>query len=100
MGHHDQNHSHAHHHTANIRVLFWSFLAIFTFMIVDAVGGFLANRVALMSDDGHMLSDDAALRLIMLAFKIGERKATKDKTYVFRRFEIIAVFINVVTLIV
>jgi len=100
MGHHEQNHGHAHHHTDNVRVLFWSFLAIFTFMIVEAVGGFLTNSLALMSDAGHMLSDAAALGLSLLAFKIGERKATKDKTYGFRRFEIIAAFINGVTLIV
>jgi len=100
MGHHDQNHGHAHHHADNVRVLFWSFLAIFTFMIVEAVGGFLTNSLALMSDAGHMLSDAAALGLSLLAFKIGERKATKDKTYGFRRFEIIAAFINGITLIV
>src|SRR5699024_6999148 len=100
MGHHDQNHGHAHHHTDNVRVLFWSLFAFFTFMIVEAVGGFLTNSLDLMSDVGHMLNDSAAAGLSLLAFKIGVRNATKDKTYGFRRFEIIAAFINGITLIV
>src|SRR5699024_1346578 len=100
MGHHDQNHSHAHHHTDNVRMLFWSFLASFTCMIVQADGGFLINSLAYISDGVHALSDARAVGVSLLAFKIRERKATKDKTYGFRRFEIIAAFINGITLIV
>ncbi|MFD2043941.1 cation diffusion facilitator family transporter [Ornithinibacillus salinisoli] len=98
MGHH-HDHNHTHHHTNNKRVLFWSFIAIFTFMIVEVIGGFLTNSLALLSDAGHMLSDAAALGLSLLAFKIGERKANNSKTYGYKRFEIIAAFINGVTLI-
>jgi cobalt-zinc-cadmium efflux system protein len=108
MGHHHQHehshsHSHGHHHhqhSTNTRVLFWSFILIFTFMIVEAIGGILTNSLALLSDAGHMLSDAAALGLSLLAFKIGEKKATGEKTFGFRRFEIIAAFINGITLIV
>ncbi|MFS0672280.1 cation diffusion facilitator family transporter [Ornithinibacillus sp. 179-J 7C1 HS] len=101
MGHHhDHSHQHGHHHhTSNKRVLLISFIAIFTFMIVEAIGGFLTNSLALLSDAGHMLSDAAALGLSLLAFKIGERQATKEKTFGYKRFEIIAAFINGVTLI-
>ncbi|WP_010649598.1 cation diffusion facilitator family transporter [Oceanobacillus massiliensis] len=101
--HHDHDHSHAghghHHHTSNTRVLFWSFIFIFTFMIVEAIGGFLTNSLALLSDAGHMLSDAAALGLSLIAFKIGEKKATGSKTFGYRRFEIIAAFINGITLV-
>lgn len=96
MGH---NHDHSHHHTDNIRVLFFSFLLIFTFMIVEAIGGFLTNSLALLSDAGHMLSDAAALGLSLFAIKFGQKRATKDKTYGYKRFEIIAAFINGFTLI-
>ncbi|WP_042145126.1 cation diffusion facilitator family transporter [Paucisalibacillus sp. EB02] len=94
------NHYHNHHHTTNKRVLLISFIAIFTFMIVEAIGGFLTNSLALVSDAGHMLSDAAALGLSLVAFKIGERKATKEKTYGYKRFEVIAAFLNGVTLII
>ncbi|MFD2628225.1 cation diffusion facilitator family transporter [Oceanobacillus kapialis] len=96
---HDHSHGHHHHHTANKKVMFWSFIAIFTFMIVEAIGGYLTNSLALLSDAGHMLSDAAAIGLSLLAFKIGEKQATSDKTYGYKRFEIIAAFINGITLI-
>ncbi|MUK90233.1 cation diffusion facilitator family transporter [Ornithinibacillus sp. L9] len=98
MGH-QHDHQHSHHHTNNKRVLFWSFLAILTFMIVEVIGGILTNSLALLSDAGHMLSDAAALGLSLLAFKIGERKSNQQKTYGYKRFEIIAAFINGLTLI-
>ncbi|WP_077320270.1 cation diffusion facilitator family transporter [Virgibacillus proomii] len=103
---HQHNHSHSHDHgrhhhtTSNKKVLFFSFLLITFFMIVEAVGGFLTNSLALLSDAGHMLSDAAALGLSLLAFKIGERQATYSKTYGYRRVEIIAAFINGLTLII
>ncbi|MGJ9458592.1 cation diffusion facilitator family transporter [Oceanobacillus sp. CF4.6] len=96
---HGHNHGH-HHHTNNTRVLFWSFIFIFTFMIIEVIGGIMTNSLALLSDAGHMLSDAAALGLSLLAFKIGEKKATGNKTFGYRRFEIIAAFINGITLII
>ncbi len=69
-------------------------------MIVEAIGGYLTNSLALLSDAGHMLSDAAALGLSLLAFKIGEKQATSDKTYGYKRFEIVAAFINGLTLII
>lgn len=47
-----------------------------------------------------MLSDAAALGLSFLALKFGEKKATLSKTFGYRRFEILAAFINGLTLIV
>ncbi|AIF43913.1 cation diffusion facilitator family transporter [Virgibacillus sp. SK37] len=97
MGH---NHSHDHgHHTNNKTALFWSFIIIFGFMVVEVIGGFLTNSLALLSDAGHMLSDAAALGFSLLAFKIGEKTASYSKTYGYKRFEIIAAFVNGITLI-
>ncbi|MFC2950265.1 cation diffusion facilitator family transporter [Virgibacillus sediminis] len=93
------SHHHDHPTTNNSRVLLWSFLFIFIFMVVEIIGGLLTNSLALLSDAGHMLSDAAALGLSLLAFKIGEKSATTSKTYGYRRFEIVAAFINGITLI-
>ncbi|HWO78297.1 MAG TPA: cation diffusion facilitator family transporter [Bacillus sp. (in: firmicutes)] len=106
MGHsHHHGHSHDHHHhhhshSANKKVLLISFILIFAFMIVEVIGGFLTNSLALLSDAGHMLSDAAALGLSLIAFKIGERAANDQKTYGYKRFEILAAFINGITLVV
>ncbi|WP_295144025.1 cation diffusion facilitator family transporter [uncultured Campylobacter sp.] len=96
-----ENHAHcAHSHASNKVVLRNSFLIIFTFMLIEVAGGLATNSLALLSDAGHMLSDAAALGLSMFAFKFGERKGNLQKTFGYRRIEILAATINAVTLIV
>lgn len=72
----------------------------FGYMIAEAVGGYLANSLALLSDAGHMLTDVAALALSLLAVRFASRPATPNKTYGFYRLEILAALANGVTLIV
>lgn len=97
MGH---DHGHDHTHGANKKVLLISFLIITSYMIVEAVGGFLTNSLALLADAGHMLSDSISLAIALLAFKLGEKVASKSKTFGYKRFEILAAVLNGVTLIV
>ncbi|PLR83543.1 cation transporter [Bacillus canaveralius] len=102
MGHHhghSQGHGHSHGQTKNKKALFLSFLLIATFMFVEVIGGILTNSLALLSDAGHMLSDAAALGLSFFAIKLGERQATRTKSFGYRRFEIIAAALNGLTLI-
>ena len=61
------DHEHEHEHTpavtsANERKVLISFLMIFTFMVVEAVGGILSGSLALLADAGHMLTDAVADR--------------------------------------
>jgi cobalt-zinc-cadmium efflux system protein len=69
-------------------------------MIVEVIGGFLTNSLALLADAGHMLSDAVSLGIALLAFKYGERAANFEKTYGYKRFEILAAVLNGITLIV
>ena len=94
------DHDHSHGHNANKKALLFSFILIAVFMIVEVIGGLLTNSLALLSDAGHMLSDAAALGLSLFAFKFGERAASSTKTYGYKRFEILAAFINGITLLV
>ncbi|MGC8229503.1 cation diffusion facilitator family transporter [Pseudobacillus badius] len=102
MGHsHSHGHSHGHHHhSSNKQALKLSFILIATYMIVEVVGGMITNSLALLSDAGHMLSDAAALGLSYFALKFGEKEATLSKTFGYKRFEILAAFINGLTLLV
>ncbi|MDN9009947.1 cation diffusion facilitator family transporter [Brevibacillus laterosporus] len=104
MGHHhDHSHGGGHHHHgkgANKRALFISLLIITAFLIVEVVGGFLTNSLALLSDAGHMLSDSSALFLSLIAMFFAARKPSAKKTYGFYRFEILAALINGVMLVV
>jgi cobalt-zinc-cadmium efflux system protein len=96
MGH---DHAHSHTHGANKKALMISFLIITAYMIVEAIGGFMTNSLALLSDAGHMLSDSISLGVGVLAFTLGEKVANYSKTYGYKRFEILAAFINGITLV-
>lgn len=98
MGH-NHDHSHDHTHGANKKVLIVSLIIITSYMIVEAIGGYLTNSLALLSDAGHMLSDSISLAIALLAFILGEKAASYSKTYGYKRFEILAAVLNGVTLI-
>ncbi|MBA4534617.1 cation diffusion facilitator family transporter [Brevibacillus halotolerans] len=103
MGHHhDHSHGGHHHHGkgANKRALLISLFIITAFLIVEVIGGFLTNSLALLSDAGHMLSDSSALFLSLIAMFFATRKPSAKKTYGFYRFEILAALINGVMLVV
>src|SRR5690625_6449819 len=87
MGH---DHGHDHTHGANKKVLLISFIIITLYMIVEAIGGFLTNSLALLADAGHMLSDAISLGIALLAFTFGARAANRSKTFGYKRFEILA----------
>ena len=103
---HDHPHSHSgpgqHDHTrgASQRTLLIVLALTFGYMIAEAVGGYWANSLALLSDAGHMFTDVAALALALLALRFASRPATQSKTYGFYRLEILAALVNGVALIV
>jgi cobalt-zinc-cadmium efflux system protein len=66
--------------------------------VVELVGGWLTNSLALMSDAGHMFTDVAALGLTLFALWIGTRRASDTKTFGYYRAEIHAALVNGVAL--
>ena len=93
---------HAHHAVAagSTRRLGIVLALTATYMVAEAVGGWLTNSLALLSDAGHMLSDVAAIGLSMIAIWFGARPASAGKTYGYYRVEILAAFVNGVALVV
>ncbi|MDQ3223900.1 MAG: cation diffusion facilitator family transporter [Gemmatimonadota bacterium] len=65
-----------------------------TFMVVEAIGGWLSGSLALIADAGHMLTDAGALGLTLLSAWIALRPANHSKTYGYQRWEILAALIN------
>jgi cobalt-zinc-cadmium efflux system protein len=64
------------------------------FMVIEVVGGILANSLALLADAGHMLTDVGALALSLWAIKLASRPASAGKTYGYVRLEILAALVN------
>ncbi len=69
-----------------------------SFMIVEAVVGFLTNSLVLIADAGHMLTDVAGLSLALLAIWFAQRPATARKTYGYYRAEILGALANAMLL--
>lgn len=90
----------AHNHTTNQSIIKVSFFIIAGFMFVEAVGGWLTDSLALLSDAGHMLSDAASLGLAWLAFHLAGKASDAKRTFGYKRAEILAAALNGVTLIV
>jgi cobalt-zinc-cadmium efflux system protein len=67
-------------------------------MGVEIACGWLWHSLALLSDGVHMLSDAVSLGLSAFAVSLGARRATREKTFGFKRFEILAAFGNGLTL--
>jgi len=67
-------------------------------MLLEFFGGILTNSLALLSDSGHMLSDLGSLLLSFIAILFAKRPSSPEKTYGYYRFEILAAFVNGITL--
>jgi len=96
--HHGHSHSHAYKDMTGKRLLQTSLLNII-FTLVEIVGGIISNSLSLLSDALHNLADSSAIFVAYIAHLISKRKPTAHKTFGFRRFEILAAFLNSVLLI-
>ena len=76
------------------RRLWWVLALTAAFMVVEAVGGWVAGSLALLADAGHMLTDVGALSLTLLTAWIARRPADDAKTYGYQRWEILAALVN------
>jgi len=99
---HDHSHSHTHAHTHEISKQRLTLVLAITavFMLVEFVGGMIANSLALMADAVHMLIVVGALGLSLFVLWFSRRPARPEKTYGYLRLEILAALINGVTLVV
>lgn len=64
------------------------------FMVVEVIGGILSGSLALLADAGHMLTDTMALALAAIAFHVSKRPPDRQLTFGYHRFQILAAFVN------
>jgi cobalt-zinc-cadmium efflux system protein len=94
---------HVHHHEARretSRTLAVVLALTLGFAAVEAVGGWLADSLALLADAGHMLSDASSLGLALFAAWLATRPATPRRSFGFQRAEILAALANGLALVV
>ena len=91
------NHNHNHNTTANIRIAFFLNLA---FTIIEIVGAFYTNSLAILSDSLHDLGDSFSLGLSWYLERYSQRGKDRRFSYGYRRFSLLGAFVNTLVLIV
>ncbi len=111
---HAQGHAHPHapgaahshgltgghsHESADGRRLIAALAVISVFMVVEFVGGFLSGSLALIADASHMMTDAVALALAASAHWLSMRPADGQLHFGYRRFQVLAAFVNGIALV-
>ncbi|WP_420401406.1 cation diffusion facilitator family transporter [Flagellimonas sp.] len=100
MGHH-HHHGHSHsHNDLKGRNLLISIVLNIAITVSQVIGGLISGSLALLSDALHNFSDVLSLIISYVAALLGRKKASKNKTFGYKRAEILAAFINAATLMV
>ncbi|MFJ6658059.1 cation diffusion facilitator family transporter [Streptomyces sp. NPDC091377] len=70
-----------------------------TVMVVEIVGGVLADSLALIADSAHMATDAVGLAMALLAIHFANRPASERRTFGYARAEILAALANCLLLL-
>jgi cobalt-zinc-cadmium efflux system protein len=91
---------HAHdHRSASRRALLWVLGLTLAFTAVEIAGGIWTDSLALLADAGHMVSDNVAIVLALVAVTLARRPSTPTRSFGLQRAEILAAFVNGLTLV-
>ncbi len=98
-------HIHHHHHhnevtQKSVKLLILSFAINMLLSVAEIIGGIISGSVSLIGDALHNTSDAFSILIAVIAFKIGNKKASAKYTYGFKRAEIIGGFVNLILLFI
>ncbi len=95
-------HEHHHHGVEEMgdKRLAWAIGINMLLTLAQLLGGIISGSLALIADALHNFSDAASLWIAWIARKIGRREADKTMTFGYKRAEVIAALINLVTLVI
>ncbi|MFG2344300.1 cation diffusion facilitator family transporter [Streptomyces phaeochromogenes] len=79
-----------------LRVALWITLTV---MVVEIVGGIVANSLALVADAAHMATDALGLAMALLAIHFAARPPSGNRTFGYARAEILAALANCLLLL-
>lgn len=96
MGH---SHSHDHKDLQGQKLLI-SILLNIVITVAQVIGGLVSGSLSLLSDALHNFSDVISLIVSYVATKLTKQKASINRTFGYKRAEILAAFINASTLVI
>lgn len=94
------SHQHNHSHQQKDKNLIISIFLNLLITISQVIGGIISGSLALLSDALHNFSDVLALAFSWYASKLSKKEASLNQTFGYKRAELIAAFVNAITLIV
>lgn len=69
-------------------------------MVIEVIGGLVADSLALIADAAHMATDAVGLAMALLAIHFANRPPTENRTFGYARAEILAALANCLLLLV
>jgi cobalt-zinc-cadmium efflux system protein len=73
-----------------------SVVILLVFVIIELVGAYISNSLALFGDAMHLLTDAFALIITLFGFWLSRKPPTDTYSYGFMRSEVIAAFVNAI----
>ena len=90
-------HNHDHSNTRNIKI---AFFLNFSFALLEIVGGYWTNSLAIISDAIHDLGDSLSLALAWYLENYSKKERDYKFSYGYKRFSLLGALINILILIV
>ncbi|TCK17950.1 cobalt-zinc-cadmium efflux system protein [Thiogranum longum] len=97
------SHDHVHQHdieSMGDRRLLLAIIANMLLTVAQVVGGIVSGSLSLVADALHNFSDASSLLIAWLARRIGRQPADDLRTFGYRRAEVIAALVNLVSLVI
>lgn len=83
-----------HDHSHGSKNILVAFYLNATFAVVELIGGYLTNSVAIFSDALHDLGDSIALLFAYYSEKYSKKSPDKNFTFGYKRFSVLAALVN------
>src|SRR5882724_12984730 len=99
---HAHQHSHSHPHApSNVsgRMMGAAVALTLAFVLIEAISGWFAHSLALLSDAGHNLADAAALGFSWYALTVASKPSHQGMTFGYHRVGIFAALANAISLV-
>ena len=99
---HSHSHNPSHQHKSDLkgRNLLISIFLNIIITVAQVIGGLISGSLSLLSDALHNSSDVVSLVISYFAAKLSRKNASLNKTFGYKRAEIMAAFVNSATLVI
>ncbi|MGB3394735.1 MAG: cation diffusion facilitator family transporter [Stenotrophomonas sp.] len=88
------DHSHVPAEIRHEKPLWWALALTATYLVVEVIGAFWSNSLALLSDAAHMATDTVALVIALTAVRLARRPPDARRSYGYARLEALGACVN------